>query len=75
MAHETRGTILWASDLNSYHSFAFRSPQRYPVRNITGKFQDQLSRKLTTITNGTAPGKFDIVFGRSEKHSCCWHLT
>ena len=31
-------------------------------------------RKLTTITNGTAAGKFDIVFGRDEKHSCCWHL-
>ena len=28
-----------------------------------------------TITNGTAAGKFDIVLGRGEKHSCCWHLT
>ena len=27
--------------------------------------------KFTTMTNGTAAGKFDIVFGRSEKHSCC----
>ena len=35
-------------------------------------FQDQLSPKLTTITNRTATGKSDIVCGRSEKHSCCW---
>ena len=61
--------------LNYYYSFAFRSSQRYPVLNITGKFQDHLSRKLTTITNGTAAGKFDIVFGRGEKHRCCLRLT
>ena len=37
--------------------------------NITSKFQDQFRGKLTTITNGTAAGKFDIVFGRGEKHT------
>ena len=61
--------------LNSYYSFAFRNPQRYPVLNITSKFQDHLPGKLTAITNGTAAGKFDKVFGCGEKHSCCWHLT
>ena len=40
----------------------------YPVLSITGKFQDQLPGKLTTITNRTVAGNFDIVFGRGEKH-------
>ena len=32
-------------------------------------------RRRHPITSGSAAGKFDIVFGRGEKHSCCWHLT
>ena len=36
--------------------FAFRSPQRYAVLNISSKFQDHLPQKLTTIKER----KFDI---------------
>ena len=45
------------------------------VLTITSKLQDQLPRKLTIITNGTATGQFAITFSRGEKDSCCWQLT
>ena len=44
----------------------FRFPKSITLSSsepVTCKFQDQLLRKLATITNGTAAGKFDIVFG------------
>ena len=37
------------------------------VLNITSNVQDQLPLQVTTMTNGTAAGKFDIIFYRGEK--------
>ena len=54
---------------NNITDFAFQSPQCYPVLNITCKSHDQLPRKLTTLTNGTATGKFDILFGQPRFQS------
>ena len=71
--HRSSGNHIVGTNITVLLSEVHNAPD--PVLNITSKFQDQLSLELTTIAKETAAGKFDIVFGRSYKHSCFWHLT